>query len=110
MRGDPHCRCVYSDEMLNIPCLNFFQSKETWMWKNTSQFGANHKLPINIKTLCMNNRSEWIMYLLVLLPVGSHTWGTHYYICIHYYCSRIGIVLVDFSLLFVHFNQASFVG
>ena len=75
MRGTPHCRCVYSDEMSNIQCLNSLQNKETWIWKNSYQFGSDQKLPVNIKTLSMNNGSEWIMYLSVLLPVGSHTWG-----------------------------------
>jgi len=82
VRGAPQYRCIYSDEMLNIPCLNSFQNKETWIWKNTSQFGPDHKLPVNIKILSMNNRSEWIMYLSVLLRVGSHTWGnTLLYVC-----------------------------
>jgi hypothetical protein len=99
--------CVFSDEMFNIPCLNSFQNKETWIWKNTYQFGSDHKLPVNIKTLATNNRSDWIMYL----SVGSHTWwGTHYCMCIHYYGSRIGVVLVDFSLLFINLSQSSFVG
>ena len=77
MRGAPHCRRVYSDEMLNIPCLNSFQNKETRIWKNTSQFGSDHKLPVNIKTLSVNNGSEWNMFLSVLLSVRGHTWGTH---------------------------------
>jgi len=60
VRGTPHCRCVYSDEMSNIQCLNSLQNKETWIWKNTYQFGSDQKLPVNIKTLSMNNGSEWI--------------------------------------------------
>jgi hypothetical protein len=73
VRGIPLCRYVYSDEIPNTQCLNSLQNKKTCIWKNTYQFGSDQKLPLNIKTLSMNNDSEWIMYLSVLLPVGSHT-------------------------------------